>query len=158
MARISAKAQNQWFEQRLNSMFPQIGQSDEANLTVQSMLDGELAMDKAYLQKYDEEAAKDREKYGFIREDIEERARKAVEPEEKKILEKTSYDLRRIFEAEQGPDALRKNLDKPVPRGTPLTIETAQLFIEKYGNKAEKKAKELGYVEPSEEIYMEFAR
>lgn len=154
MSRISAKAQNQWFEQRLNSMFPQIGQSREANLTIQSMLEGELALDKLYLQKYDEIAEADREKYGFIREDIEERARKATEPLEKSILDKTSYDLRRIYEFEQGIDKIRKNIDKPVPHGTPLTVETAQLLIDKYGDNAEKMAKKLGYIEPPESAYI----
>lgn len=156
MSRVSSKAQNQWFEQRLNSMFPQIGNTKEANLTIQEMLDGEVALDKAYLEDFDRLAAEDREKYGFIREDIEERAQKASQPKEKAILDRTSYRLRQIYEQEKGPQFLMKSIDKKVPRGTPLTVEMAQILIDKYGEKAEKKAQELGYTLPSEEIYMEF--
>jgi hypothetical protein len=156
ISRVTAKAANQWFEQRLNSMFPQIGQSREANETILEMLKGELAMDQAYLKEYEKQAAEDRAKYGYLREDIESRIRKAVEPQEKKILDRTSYRLRQIYEGEQGPEFLRKNAEKKVPRGTPLTVEMAQLLLDKYGDRAEAEAKKLGYTIPSEEIYMEF--
>lgn len=158
MARASAKAQNQWFEQRLNSMFPKIGNSDEANLTIQAMLEGEMALDEAYLKAFDEEAAKDREQFGYEKGDIDERAHKAIEPLEKKILDRTSYQLRQLYEKELGVNKLRKMSDEKVPKGTPLTLEMAEILVERYGNKAEAAAKKLGYSLPDEEIYMEFAR
>lgn len=158
MARTSAKAQNQWFEQRLNSMFAQIGNKEEANLTIQAMLEGEEMMDKAYLENFDRLSDEDMEKYGYEKGDIEKRARRETEEFDKKILDRTSYQLRQIYEREQGINKLRKIADQKVPHGTPLTLEMAEVLVEKYGKVAEKMAKKLGYSLPDPELYMEFAQ
>lgn len=154
MSRVSSRAQNMWFEQRLNSMFPQIGNSREANLTIQEMLEGEVALDKAYIGEFDRLSTQDREKYGYVRDDIEKRARDASKPIEKDIFDRTMYRTRQIYEKELGKDALAKKVTQVVPSGTPLTVEMAQIFYNKFGKdekKAEAEAKKHGYRIPTAE-------
>lgn len=152
MSRISAKAQNQWFEQRLNSMFPQIGQSQEANLTIQEMLEGEEAMDRAYLNEFDKIAESDMEKEGFVRKDIKKRAQKNTELLNREIMKRTNYRLKQIEEKEMGSDKLRAQVGKNVVQGTPLTLEMMRLYVKKFNGdkaKAEQVAKKNGYYIPT---------
>lgn len=151
MNSVAAKANNIWFEQRLNSMFPKIGQSDEANLTVQEMLEGELALDKAYLNEFDRLSKEDEETFGYPRKDIDQRARSAVEPIQDKILKRSAYRMREIYEKELGADRVKKRINEKVSKGTPLTAETARMFLDKYKNKelAISAARKLGYTIPS---------
>lgn len=153
MSRVSARGQNMWFEQRLNSMFPQIGQSKEANLTVQEMIEGEVSLDDAYLKKFDELWDADVKQYGYPREDIERRARKSIELDEKDIMQRTTYRLKNIEEREKGVSSLKKQVGKEVVKGTPLTLTMAKLYIEKFKNPevALKAAKKNGYYIPSAE-------
>jgi hypothetical protein len=153
MGRVSARAQNQWFEQRLNSMFPKIGQSDEANLTVEEMLEGELALDKAYLDEFDRLSAEDEKNYGFERKDISKRAHQALKPLEKHILQRTSFRMKEIEEMEGGLGKLKAQVGKKVSKGTPLTMAMAKLYKDKFGDKARKVAEENGYSIPTIEEY-----
>ena len=149
MGRVSARAQNLWFEQRLNSMFPQIGQSQEANLTTATMLEAEQAMDEAYLQAFDRIAAEDENRLGYVDyTSIEKRAREETEPIDKEIFDRSMFQLRQIYEKEKGSQWLIDNVMKKVPKGTPLTTAMASSFLYKYnGNtdKAIENAKKLGY-------------
>lgn len=156
MGRVSARAQNIWFEQRLNSMFPKIGQSKEANLTVQEMLEGEVAMDNAYLQEYDRLVEEDTKKYGFEKKDVEKRARDAVKPIEKEILARTGYRMKEIEEQEKGLSSLKKEVGKNVSPGTPLTLAMAKLYKEKFGDDALAIAKKNGYKIPSLEEFQTY--
>lgn len=153
MSKVSSKAQNMWFEQRLNSMFPKIGQSLESNLTVQEMLEGEVALENVYLNALDRISEEDVEKYGFERKDIEKRARKAIEPLEKEILNRTSYRLKEIEEQEKGLSFLKKQAGKKVIKGTPLTLAMAKTYKEKFGDKALDMAKKNGYSIPTIEEF-----
>ena len=156
MSRVSARAQNQWFEQRLNSMFPKIGQSKEANLTVQEMLEGEASMDKAYLSEFDRLSNEDQNKYGFVRKDIEKRVRDATKPLEKEILKRTTYRMRELEEQELGLNELKSKVGKKVVKDTPLTLAMAKLYKEKFGENALKVAKESGYYIPTAEEFVVF--
>jgi len=153
MGKVSAKAQNQWFEQRLNSMFPKIGQSREANLTVQEMLEGEVALDKAYLNEFDRIAEEDMKRYGYVKKDVSKRAHQVLKPLEKEIFQRSTYRMKEIEEQEKGLKSMKSNLGKTVPKGTPLTLANAKLFKEKYGDKALKMAESLGYYVPSIEEF-----
>lgn len=156
LSRVSAKAQNQWMEQRMNSMFPKIGQSKEANLTTQEMLDGEIEMDKAYLKEFDRLAAEDEERYGYVKKDIKKRAQNAAEPRQKEILKKSTFKMKEIEEQEKGLTSLKNQVGKNVPRGTPLTLAMAKLYKEKFGDNALKVAEKNGYWVPTIEEYMMF--
>lgn len=156
MSRVSAKAQNIWFEQRLNSMFPKIGQSLEANLTTQEMLEGEAAMDGSYLNEFDRLQKEDMQKYGFEKKDIEERARNNIKPMEKEIFQRTSYRLKEIEEQEKGLNSLKKSVGKNVVKGTPLTMAMMKLYHDKFGEKALEMAKKNGYYIPTLEEFRTF--
>lgn len=158
MNRVSAKAQNIWFEQRLNSMFPKIGQSKEANLTVQEMLEGELEMDKAYLSEFDRLRNEDQEKYGYVLKDIDQRARNNTKSVEKQILNRTSYRMKEIEEREKGPKEMESKVGKKVPKGTPLTFGMVKLYMKKFGDKAMKVAEENGYQIPSEDQFKYYSQ
>ena len=156
MSRVGAKAQNIWFEQRLNSMFAKIGQSQEANLTVQEMLEGENEIDRAKLAAFDEFAQKDEEKYGFVKKDIERRVSDAIKPLEKEILKRTTYRMKEIEEQEKGLSKLKKEVGKNVSKGTPMTLAMAKLYKDKYGKTALDVAEKNGYYIPSLEEFKIF--
>lgn len=153
MGRVSARAQNIWFEQRLNSMFPKIGQSQEANLTVQEMLEGELELDKAYVREFDRLSQEDEKKYGYVKKDIAKRAQDAIKSESKEILNRTSYRMKEIEEREKGISSLKKQVGHKVPKGTPLTQTMAKLYLDKFGDNALATAKANGYTIPTFEEY-----
>lgn len=153
MGRVSARAQNIWFEQRLDSMFPQIGQSREANLTILEMLEGEEALDKAYVNEFDRQAENDEQKFGYVKKDIERRVRSELQPLEKRLFDRTSYRLKDIEEREKGLTNLKKEVGKKVPKGTPLTLTMAKLYKDKFGNDALSAAKKNGYTIPTIEEF-----
>ena len=153
---ISAKAQNQWIEQRFNSMFPQIGQSEEANETIGTMLEANIEIDRAYLNAFNELEKKDIETYGYIRNDIDRRAHEIAESKQEEILNKSSYRLREIYEREKGPTGLQKNTNQKVPKGTPLTLQNAKVMSLKFDrdfDRAIEHAKKMGYRIPSNEEF-----
>jgi hypothetical protein len=153
MGRVSARAQNIWFEQRLNSMFPKIGQSEEANLTVQEMLEGEVMLDNAYLNEFDRIVEQDEKDYGFTKKDASKRARNNIKPLEKEILDRTSFRMKEIQEQEEGLSTLKSQVGKNVTKGTPLTLAMARLYKEKFGDNALDVAEKNGYRIPSIEEY-----
>lgn len=153
MSRVGAKAQNQWFEQRLNSMFPKIGQSREANLTTQEMLEGELAMDEAFLNEYDRLSEQDEKEFGFTRKDVEKRAQNNVKPIQKQIFNRTAYRMKEQEEVEKGLDKVKKEVGKNVSKGTPLTLAMAKLYVDKFGDNAMDVAKKNGYTIPTLEEF-----
>lgn len=156
MTRVTGRAQNMWFEQRLNSMFPKIGQSKESNLTVLEMLEGELELDKAYLNSFDKIAARDEEDYGYVRKDIQKRAYDDIKPLEKDIMQRTSYRMKEIEEQEKGLKSMKANVGKNVPKGSPLTLAMTKLYYDKFGDKAYEVAKKNGYYIPTLEEFQRY--
>jgi len=91
---------------------------------------------------------------GYIPGKIGREVENRIKPYAAQRQEELAYDLRRIYESEQGPGKLSEV--KKVPNGTPLTIEMAQLLLEKSGDdeaKAEKLAKQMGFTIPDQSIY-----
>lgn len=156
LSRVTGRAQNMWFEQRMNSMFPKIGQSKEANLTVQEMLEGEVELDKAYLNEFDKLAEEDQNKYGYVRKDIARRAKEEIKPVEKQVMQRTSYRMKEIEEQENGLQNLKKKVGKNVIKGTPFTLAMAKLYRDKYGENALNVAKKNGYNVPKIDEYKKF--
>lgn len=156
ISRVSAKAQNQWLEQRMASQFPEIGKSNEANLTMDAVLQGEIEMDKAYVDAFTRLQKEDLDKYGYERRDIDARAEAEVALINEKIMDKVSYLTRQQYEAEKGVKYLEEKIMEKVPRGTMLTPLSAKIMSKKYDGdykKAIENAKKLGYTIPSiEEI------
>lgn len=156
MARTSARAQNLWFEQRLNSMFAKIGQSEEANLTVQEMLEGEVAMDKVYQGAFDRLSDEDENKFGYVKKDIDKRVHSEIKDQEKQIFNRTCYRLRELEEKEKGIEKLRNQAGQNVIKGTPLTLAMAKIYKDKFGDKALAVAKKNGYYIPTLEEFQSY--
>ncbi len=156
MGRVSSKGQNLWFEQRLNSMFPKVGQSEEANLTIQEMLDAEIALDKLYLEEYDRLTESDEKNFGYGRKDRAKRARLAIKPMENHVFNRAVFRMKEIEEQEKGLSDIKKKVGKNVDKGTPLTLAMAKLYYEKYGDEAAKIAEKNGYKIPTLEDYKSF--
>jgi len=156
MSRVSAKGQNIWFEQRLNSMMAQIGKSQEANLAAQEILEGEVALDRAYLTNFDKISQDDMQQYGFVKKDIAKRAREQSKPLEKEIMQRTAYRLKEQEEQEKGLPSLQKSIGKNVIKGTPLTLAMAKLYKEKFGKNALNVAQKNGYYIPTLEEFRIF--
>jgi hypothetical protein len=153
MGRLSAKAQNIFMEQRIGSMFPQIGKSKEANLTTQEILEGESALDKIYLKTFDNIAEKDMQEFGFVRKDIDRRVDEILKPFDKEILDRTAFRTREIQESEWSTSKLKNESNKKVSKGTYLTPKMGGVLYEKFGDKALDHAKKLGYTIPDLEEY-----
>jgi len=156
MTRVSARGQNKWFEQRLNSIFAQLGKTKEANLAAQEVIEGEEAMDKAYLREYDRVAEEDERMFGFTRKDAEKRARRNVEHINDVIFKRTAYRIEELEQQEKGMKELKKQVGKKVPKGKPLTLAMATLYQDKYGDKALEEAEKDGYQIPTLEEFRAF--
>lgn len=156
LGRISAKAQNLYMEKRMASMIPHVGNKDEANLTMQEMLEAEAEMDRAYLSEFDRLSEKDMKEHKFVKKDIEKRARDAVKHKDNEIAKRTSYRMKEIEEEAEGLSALKSNVGKNVTPGTPLTLSMANLYIKKFGDNAQDVAKKNGYYIPTREELMIF--
>ena len=152
MSRVSAKAQNIFFEKMLKGMFAQVGQTEETAMAFTEMLQGELNMDEAFVQEFDKFSAEDESRFGYPRKDVERRARQSVEHLEELNLDRSLYRIQRLTEAQQSSKKIRENLMKPVASGTPLTLEKKFLFMDKFEgdtSSAIKAAKRLGYKIPN---------
>ncbi len=156
MSRVGSRAQNMWFEQRLNSMFPKIGQSKEANLTVQEMLEGEAEIDRAYLNAFDRLSEEDEKQHGFVKKDITKRAYDSIKSQEKEILKRTTYRMKEIEDQEKGLSGMKSQVGKNVAKGTPLTLAMAKLYKSKFGDNALSVAEKNGYYIPSLEEFKIF--
>ena len=150
---VSAKGTNLWIEQMMSDAFPGIGKSKQSNLMTQQLIDTEIELSEALLQASDQLKEDDREKNGYVKwESLEERRDKKAKDVTDEILEKSSFKTRQIYEREKGPNWLIENVNKKVPKGTPLTPEMAQAFALKYqgdGKKVIENAKRLGYTIPT---------
>ena len=154
LSRVSAKAQNQWLEQRISQLFSQVGDPKINAMMKTTMLKAELKANRAYLNEYDRLAKEDLAQYGYIKKDIEQRAYEASEDAHSQIINETSYKTRQLYEQEKGYDWLKKNIMKKVPKGTYLTEDMARILNNEYKNDYEKvleNAEKLGYTIPSKQ-------
>ncbi len=156
MSRVSSRAQNKWFEQRLNSMMAKVGQTEEANLSSQEMLEGEVALSQAYINEFDRLSEEDMKNFGFEKKDIAKRARNAVKPLENHIFNRTNYRLKEIEEVEKGLNDVKKQAGKNVIKGTPLTLAMAKIYKDKYGENALSVAEKNGYYIPTLEEFKSY--
>jgi hypothetical protein len=156
MTRVSAKGQNLWFDKKLNSMMAQIGKSEEANLAAQEILEGEVAMDRAYVENFDRLAEEDMKQHQFVKKDVSRRAHDAAKSSEKQIFKRTNYRLKELEEQEKGLKSVQAQVGKNVDPGTPLTMAMAKLYKNKFGDEAIKVAKKNGYYIPTIEEYQTF--
>lgn len=141
---------NQWIEQRLLSMAPEIGKTKVANKTYAEGLKQELDLRKAYIREVQRLSQEDFNKYGYPKADIAIRASQNIEPYIKERQEIAKYRMQYLYEQEKNIKSVEDL--KTVPRGTPLTIRTARILKNKFGANAAEAAKRLGYDFTDKEI------
>lgn len=151
LSQITGGRPNQFIEQQINNAFAKAGQSKEANLSQLDIIEAKLDLDERLAQLTDQLADEYRSSLGYVPESIDRDVRKLIKPYADQRMKELAYDLRENIENEIGASDLKKF--KNVPNGTPLTLKTAKLLLDKYGDKAEEVALKLGYEIPDEEIY-----
>lgn len=159
MSRVSAKGQNVWFEQRVNSMFPGVGKKKEANLFVNEALEGENIMDRMYDKEISQLKQKDEQEFGYPKVNtLDERARDLIKDKEQNVMKRTAYRSKVLEENDKSDIALRRQAGKSVVKGTPLTKRMMKLYKEKFGSaeKGYEAAKKNGYNIPTKEEYQNY--
>ena len=155
LMRVSAKAQNQWLEQRMTKLFADIGDPKINAMMKNTILEGETELNNAYLNSFDRLKNEDMQKYGYVKNDIKERAYKDSEIQSQKIMDKISFKTRELYEEEKGAQWLIDNAMKKVPKGTILTPKMIKVLADNYYDKDKKQAlinaKKIGYRIPKEE-------
>lgn len=139
---------NQWIEQQIAAAYPTIGTSQESQEAVLAAMQAQLSLQEATANAIQRIAQSDRELYGFVRDDVAERAVKESAAEAKPIQDKLALDLRQNYEKNKTDAELRSlygNKETKVPQGTPITQRTAQILHDKYGDRAVEAAKKLGF-------------
>jgi hypothetical protein len=151
LSQVTGGRPNQFIEQQINNAFAKAGQTEEANLSQLEIIKSKLDIDKKLAEATDQLADEYRSRLGYVPESIDRDARKLVKPYADQRLKELAYDLRENMEKELGSSKI-KDLKK-VPTGTPLTLRTAKILVDKYGDQAEEVAIKLGYDIPEPEVY-----
>jgi hypothetical protein len=133
---------NQWIEQQISDAMVKIGRDTESNLKVAEMINYWVDREAEKVRIIDNLEDEDLIENGFVKGDIGKRASKQMKQWEDKRRDQLVYEIQRIAE-EQNPKTLESI--KEVPKGTPLTIEKARIFRQKFGKDAERAARNAGY-------------
>jgi len=148
---------NMFIEQQLVGAQAALGRDAESNQTV---LDMEEFIDDLESQRarYIREAAnEDREKLGYVRNDVEERADEKMEKYAEQRQDEMAYDIRKRREQNLSDEQLtREIVGKHVVTGTPLTVRAARILMIKNNydeKKAQAEAVKLGFKIPTESTY-----
>lgn len=181
LARVSGRP-NQFIESRLLQVLPDIGKTEEANLSMASIIDyildmedKEIALTNQIAEQYEKDP-----NYGYVPGNISRIVSEQMKPYEEKARDKMNYTVRMQQEKEAAKKSkgllsglFSSNKKVPIeqtkgfqdlankkpPPGTPLTIEMMTYFVDKYGKeKAIKNAKRLGYSIPDAEEAQRLAK
>jgi hypothetical protein len=160
LSSLSGGRPNQFIEKQIDNAFAKAGNTKEAQMAKLLMAKSVMEMDQDYVDVSNMLANEDREKYGFVREDIDSRVDKEMKNISKEKMNELSFALQENIENDIGRDKLSKNATKPVMKGTYLTPEMANILKDKLGVAGEEKTKEnviklarrLGYEIPSNEL------
>ena len=87
---------NQWIEQHIAKMFPLIGRSREANLTVLAAMNAGLDVDKKDVELTDELADASEAKYGFVHRNLGSQVSKKLEIFADKRQDELEIEMKRI--------------------------------------------------------------
>ncbi len=139
---------NQFIERFLSTAQPQVGQSAEANLSVMDLDDFVRDVKHEQAVKELEIAKEDRDKLGYVREDVSERARQKLGDYVNRRQEKMALDIQNRHEENlKDVDLLNEIVGKSMIPGTYVTPRTMKLLYIKNGKNIEKtvdEAKSLG--------------
>lgn len=158
LADIPGARPNMFIERVLSTAQPQLGRSQEANLSVLDLNDFVDDLDFERARQIRNIAKEDRKELGYVRNDVVERAEERMGNYANKRQEQMAYDIRRRHEdaIEDDADLLSEIIGKNIPEGTPVTRRTMRLLMIKNKDdpkKAVAEAKKLGMVFPLKEVY-----
>ena len=118
---------NQFIQKTILGTLPQVGKPQKANRALFEAKKTSVEIDKAKIRIFDEEAQKDRERYGTVQPGIQARVDARLKPIKE---EKTKQLSRKLWRMETG----KKKLSIPkVKEGTPLTPEVYRYWEERWG-------------------------
>lgn len=140
---------NMWIEQQIGNMFPTIGKTKQANMSVIEALKFDNKINQKEVEISDRLSDKYKQTLGYIPSSISKDVDKELRPYVEKQRDKLGTRLQEIKEMKKSPDQL-KSL-KHVAEGTPLTRSRGLAILETAGgdvNKALNIAKKLGYKVP----------
>lgn len=145
---------NQWIEQQIGSAMTQLGKTKASNDTIAEMMQFQLDVKKKRAELIDEISEKYEKQLGYVpfratNKEVTEKMKEYATLRQDQM----AYDLRKIYEEEQG---IPKLINQKVKKDTPLTREMAKELLKKANgdaDKAEKMAKRRGYTIPREEIF-----
>lgn len=151
---------NQFIEKQIDNAFAKAGNTKEAQMAKLLMAKTVMDLDQDYVDISNRIADEDREKYGYVRENIDNRAQKEMKSLSKERMSELSFELQQNIENDIGQSNLYKNATKPVMKGTYLTPEMANILADKIELTGEPKSKEnilklarnLGYEIPSNDL------
>jgi hypothetical protein len=154
---------NQFLERMSLSAVPEIGAAQNNKWVKLQSVKFNLDSDKKFVELASELAQKDRDQYGYVRGDLNERVQKEMVPWTRQRLNQMSYDVKSLIEDDQNDAQLKKYAKNKVPTGTVLTPRMAMIFQDmvrdkvkdpsKVGEKAEKLARQQGYTILPDEFY-----
>lgn len=130
IARAGARP-NQWIEQQIAAALPQVGQKKEAAATLAELLRAEVDLQSERVRIADELGAKYEKEMGFVPRDIGAQVDAKMRDYEQFIQDRTAYRTRQIYEDALTDEELGFELNKKVPKGTPLTPRMGDLIYSK---------------------------
>ena len=145
---------NMWLEQQVRAMFPQVGQSKEAALSVLEMIknDNAVTQEEAKIARQIQKEYKDKG-LDYVPSEIEQKVNERIIPFINARKEMLATRLKEIQEEKYSDSDLDKMAAKKVRQGEPLTDRMAEAILRKVnGNtsKASILAHKLGYEIPEE--------
>lgn len=154
VARSGARP-NMWLEQQVRSMFPQVGQSQEAALSVLEMIknDSDVSREEARIARDLQDKYK-AEGLDYVPKEIEQEVNERLIPYINDKKNQLAFKLKQIQEEKYSDSDLDKMIGKKVRQGTPLTERMGLAILRAAkGNtkKAMNFAKNRGYMIPGEE-------
>ena len=150
---------NMWIEQQIADMQPKIGRTMEANLTVNEILETNVALEKlrneiSYAMEEEEVRVN-----GFAKPGLAHRVDEELRVKGQGLQDRLAFRTRAIHDGLTSKKQLRKEVDKPVPDGTYLTPIMAEIMKDKVGSpeKVIQRAKQLGYTIPTRDQVAEWS-
>lgn len=123
---------NQWIEQQIGSALTQLGKSEAANQSIAEMYQFRLDVKNEKIRIAKELEEKYMRELGYVPSKIARETQEILAPFAQKREDKLAYDLRVLYEKEQGNENL--GFLKKVPPGTPLTPRMASVLLKKTNN------------------------
>ena len=158
ISRVGARP-NQWIEQQIAQMMPNIGNSKEANETLIAASRADLKVEQRRLELVGELEDKYLKDLGYVPDTLAREVNALVKPYAEEVQKRLGYDLRVIQERESSPIELSKLTN--VPKGTPLTLNKFKAMFPRVKGSTNKEkeenlikmAEKAGYQIMSDEFY-----